>query len=223
MKKKVALTAAAVALVGTLAVGGTLAWFTDTETATNVVTTGNVDIAWFEGNGTEGSEKKITTGNPGMQFGNGTPVTPGQNLDKEARIKNEGKNAAYIRAKIVFLDKDQEVIEKPEYMHIAGTDIKWMPNASDGYYYYNEIVEPGEFTDKIMTDILIATTANNQNFADKEITVRLDAEAIQSDNLGVTSCKDAFLDKFGKIEDKNTLSYDTETEAETTAEGTTGE
>lgn len=31
------------------------------------------------------------------------------------------------------------------------------------------------------------------------------------------------LDKFGKIEDKNTLSYDTETEAETTAEGTTGE
>ena len=38
MKKKVALTAAAVALVGTLAVGGTLAWFTDTETATNVVT-----------------------------------------------------------------------------------------------------------------------------------------------------------------------------------------
>lgn len=223
MKKKVALTAAAVALVGTLAVGGTLAWFTDTETATNVVTTGNVDIAWFEGNGTEDSEKKITTGNPGMQFGNGTLVTPGQNLDKEARIKNEGKNAAYIRAKIVFLNKDQEVIEKPEYMHIEGTDKQWMLNESDGYYYYNKIVKPGEFTDKIMTDIEIATTANNQNFADKEITVRLDAEAIQSDNLGVTSCEYAFLDKFGKKEDKNTFSYDTETEAETTAEGTTGE
>ena len=221
MKKKVALTAAAVALVGTLAVGGTLAWFTDTETATNVVTTGNVDIAWFEGDGNV--EKKITDKYTGIQFGTETPVTPGQNLDKEARIKNEGKNAAYIRAKIVFLDKDQKVIEKPEYMRIAGTDIKWMPNASDGYYYYNKIVEPGEFTDKIMTDIEIATTANNQNFADKEITVRLDAEAIQSDNLGVTSCVDAFLDKFEKIEDENTLSYDTETEAETTAEGTTGE
>ena len=48
MKKKVALTAAAVALVGTLAVGGTLAWFTDTETATNVVTTGHVDISVME-------------------------------------------------------------------------------------------------------------------------------------------------------------------------------
>ena len=43
MKKKYALALAAAAMVGTLAVGGTLAWFTDTETATNVVTMGNVD------------------------------------------------------------------------------------------------------------------------------------------------------------------------------------
>ena len=48
MRRKVALTAAAVAMVGTLAVGGTLAWFTDTETATNVVTLGNVDIVLNE-------------------------------------------------------------------------------------------------------------------------------------------------------------------------------
>ena len=32
MKKKYALALAAAAMVGTLAVGGTLAWFTDTET-----------------------------------------------------------------------------------------------------------------------------------------------------------------------------------------------
>ena len=57
MKKKLVLSLAAAALVGTLAVGGTLAWFTDTETATNVVTTGNVDIAWFEGDGNV--EKKM--------------------------------------------------------------------------------------------------------------------------------------------------------------------
>ena len=117
MKKKLVLSLAAAALVGTLAVGGTLAWFTDTETATNVVTTGNVDIAWFEGDGNV--EKKITDKYTGIQFGTETPVTPGQNLDKEARIKNEGKNAAYIRAKIVFLEGENE-ISKPEYMDIIG-------------------------------------------------------------------------------------------------------
>ena len=48
MKKKLVLSLAAAAMVGTLAVGGTLAWFTDTETATNVVTTGHVDISVME-------------------------------------------------------------------------------------------------------------------------------------------------------------------------------
>ena len=72
MRRKVALTAAAVAMVGTLAVGGTLAWFTDTETATNVITTGNVDVRWFE------NDEAITDENPGVPYGEDTPVTPGQ-------------------------------------------------------------------------------------------------------------------------------------------------
>ena len=54
MKKKYALALAAAAMVGTLAVGGTLAWFTDTETATNVVTMGNVDITLSENGGEDG-------------------------------------------------------------------------------------------------------------------------------------------------------------------------
>ena len=206
MKKKLVLSLAAAALVGTLAVGGTLAWFTDTETATNVVTTGNVDIAWFEGDGNV--EKKITDKYTGIQFGTETPVTPGQNLDKEARIKNEGKNAAYIRAKIVFLEGENE-ISKPEYMDIIGRNSNW-EEGDDGYYYYKDIVTPGNWTEKIMTDITIdPAKANNENFADKEITVRLDAEAIQSDNLGdnVTSCKAAF-----ELGSGNIISYDVETE-----------
>ena len=61
-----------------------------------------------------------------------------------------------------------------------------------------------------MTDFTIdPAKANNENFADKEITVRLDAEAIQSDNLGdnVTSCKAAF-----ELGSGNIISYDVETE-----------
>ena len=70
MKKKVALTAAAVALVGTLAVGGTLAWFTDTETATNVVTMGEVDIRLSEDGGKDG-----IIGNNGLEYDNVMPKT----------------------------------------------------------------------------------------------------------------------------------------------------
>ena len=101
MKKKLVLSLAAAALVGTLAVGGTLAWFTDTETATNVVTTGNVDIAWFEGDGNV--EKKITDKYTGIQFGTETPVTPGQNLDKRLVIRMKVKMLHIFELRLYFL------------------------------------------------------------------------------------------------------------------------
>ena len=45
MKKKYALALATAAMVVTQTVGGSLDWFTGTETATNVVTMGIVDIS----------------------------------------------------------------------------------------------------------------------------------------------------------------------------------
>ena len=52
MKKKLVLSLAAAALVGTLAVGGTLAWFARMLRRQRTwLTTGNVDTAWFEGDG----------------------------------------------------------------------------------------------------------------------------------------------------------------------------
>ena len=80
MKKKVALTAAAVALVGTLAVGGTLAWFTDTETATNVVTMGKVDILLKEDGGTDGNK---VTSPEGLEYKN---VMPGDKFQEMMRM-----------------------------------------------------------------------------------------------------------------------------------------
>ncbi|MGN1019020.1 MAG: SipW-dependent-type signal peptide-containing protein [Aristaeellaceae bacterium] len=47
-KRKIVLLASALCMVAILAIGGTLAYFTDTETKTNVFTTGNVDITLVE-------------------------------------------------------------------------------------------------------------------------------------------------------------------------------
>lgn len=91
MKKKYALALAAAAMVGTLAVGGTLAWFTDTETATNVVTMGNVDITLSEAGGEDGA---IIDG--GLEY---TDVMPGDKFQKTVTIKNN-ENDAYVRAVI---------------------------------------------------------------------------------------------------------------------------
>ena len=50
MKKKITLVATSVLLVAALVIGGTLAYFTDTEEATNTFTVGNVDITLTEPN-----------------------------------------------------------------------------------------------------------------------------------------------------------------------------
>lgn len=50
MKKKIIALCLIVALAATAVIGGTLAYFTDTDEATNVFTTGNVDISLTEPN-----------------------------------------------------------------------------------------------------------------------------------------------------------------------------
>ena len=98
MRKKVALTVAAAAMVGTLAVGGTLAWFTDTETATNVVTIGDVDIILEEtGNGNVNGEGGLTYDD----------IMPNDQLEKDVDIKNVGTNDAYVRATITVTGTQQ--------------------------------------------------------------------------------------------------------------------
>lgn len=171
IKKKWMMTAAAVALAGTLAVGGSLAWFTDSATATNVVTTGNVTIAWQE-NG-----KELGKGE-GLTFGKDTPVAPGDELQKEANVKNTGSNPALIRAKLSLGEGvDAELVEM-----VMAESSNWQ-DGGDGYYYYVGIVEPGSATDDLLKALKISTSADNESLGNKELDVDLVAEAIQSANL----------------------------------------
>ena len=61
MKRKISLGIAAVAMVLTVAIGGTLAYFTDRDEATNVITMGKVHISLVETTDSTG-EKEYTDG-----------------------------------------------------------------------------------------------------------------------------------------------------------------
>lgn len=90
MKKKSILVAAiAVMLVAALVVGGTLAYFTDKDTATNTFTVGNVNITLNEKNA------------DGTPFKQGQKLYPGSqtqnNIAKRVTItNNEGSEDAYV-------------------------------------------------------------------------------------------------------------------------------
>lgn len=107
MKKKTILVAAiAVMLVAALVVGGTLAYFTDTKSADNTFTVGNVKIDLIEQqrgeNGLEAFKQgkalyPIVGSAQGEKDALGMPTAKNY-VDKMVTIKNTGSEKAYIRA-----------------------------------------------------------------------------------------------------------------------------
>ena len=108
MKKKILALCLIVALAVTAVVGGTLAYFTDKDNATNTFTAGGVDIALIEqqvnedGTDLEAFEQNqvlmpIVGSAQGEKDDFGQPVAENY-IDKMVTIKNTGKSDAYVRA-----------------------------------------------------------------------------------------------------------------------------
>ena len=99
MKKKFLSLCMVVALSATALIGGTLAYFTDTDAQTNTFTTGNVAIDLIET--FDADEAKLM---------------PGIDITKEVDVKNTGSEEAYVRVHIAFpsmLDSGSE--DEPQF------------------------------------------------------------------------------------------------------------
>jgi predicted ribosomally synthesized peptide with SipW-like signal peptide len=88
-KKKFVTLALTAGMLSAIAIGGTLAYFTDSDDAENVITMGNVDIA-LEGDG-----------DIDLQH-----VVPNQKIDDLISVTNKGANNAFLRLKVDYSDSD---------------------------------------------------------------------------------------------------------------------
>lgn len=112
-KRKIMMLSLALCMVAILAIGGTLAYFTDTETATNVFTVGGVDITLFE---SEVRPEDDAEGFPGYVDADGDDRTvtentyasllPGSYICKDPTVTNVGETDAYIRVSIKHNNQD---------------------------------------------------------------------------------------------------------------------
>ena len=89
MKKKITVIALAVALLA-IAVGGTLAWFSDTDEATNVFTVGSIDIVQNE-------DFDETTAQLLPVVGTDPTDADDNYIKKTVTVENEGRNSAYVQ------------------------------------------------------------------------------------------------------------------------------
>ena len=250
MKKKTILVAAiAVMLVAALVVGGTLAYFTDTKSAKNTFTVGNVDIELLESslhrenagiaNGaTSDSELWSNVAKEGSN--NTSPykagdtfytdeqikanaekytcenvkLNPGQSYHKMPYVVNTGKNAAYIRIRVMIpAALDTAILNSSMYTTTALNNKEFtMAYDSTGtverdgvmynVYTFTRIdpLAAGEMTYwNVWGTIHMDTTATNEQIAqllpNGTFNVLVEADAIQAD--GFANATDAFA-AFGK-------------------------
>ena len=182
MRKKVALTAAAVAMVGTLAVGGTLAWFTDTETATNVVTVGNVDVKIDET-----GEGEVNEDGDGLNY----DVMPGKTYEKNVDITNVGSNPAYMKAIITVSSNNENIPAAIKDGRISLGNLyeggTWSDVAGGVQYvvYYND--EDNDFIAEkddvwnLFDNFTFPKELGNE-FENSTFNINVEVQAIQADN-----------------------------------------
>lgn len=91
-KRRILAAAMALCIVAIIAVGATLAYFTDTKTAKNTFTMGDVKITLDETNVNDPEGDRVTS--------NEYNVYPGAEVTKDPIVHNKGKNGAYIRATV---------------------------------------------------------------------------------------------------------------------------
>ena len=175
MKKKIFALMLCVALLAVAVVGGTLAYFTDTDDAENVFTVGNVDIDL-----TEPEWDKVVEAEANKH------VYPGEPLAKDPTVTNLGNNPCFVRISVEGLDQftatygaDAKIITRSadvDGTYVEGIHDDWKLH-TDGYYYYTKVLDSGATTPALFDQIVIPVQIKNNEEA---IAIDVVAQAVQA-------------------------------------------
>ena len=177
MKKKV-LVLAALAIAIAIAATGTLAYFTATGTARNVITSGGIDIALIE---------KADTGNGLADFENVDGVMPGAELSKIVTVQNTGASDAWVRVSVTKSITLASGVQGTPDLSLVVLDINnkdW--TEQDGFYYYNSALKPGETTKPLFTTVTFAPQMGNE-YQGSTANIDVQADAVQVANNGTSA------------------------------------
>lgn len=159
-------------IAATLITQSTLAFYSVTGIASNVVTSGDISV------------KIIEKTRDGKDFPKqGVTVYPGSIVSKTVTFKNDGGHPFWLRVKI-----DDGLGSTAAVAEIFDLDINttsWI-DGGDGFYYYRSIVGPGQTTQKLFSQVKIAgdspVVLPNSTFL-----LNVTAYAVQSENNRASS------------------------------------
>ena len=172
---KIKLRIFVVALVATIMAffsQSTLAFYSTVGTATNVVTSGNIRFIIHEmtDQGTAFPEE-------------GVYIVPGDIVSKKVSIESDCEHPFYLRVKMVY-GVDSQELSSEDCFKLNINEEYW--DFYDGWYYYKEVVDPGETTPDVFSHVEIVGSKVDNDYLGKTLTLTVKAQAVQSENNPIT-------------------------------------
>ncbi|MDO4567455.1 MAG: SipW-dependent-type signal peptide-containing protein [Clostridia bacterium] len=177
MKRKILLVSA-LALCLALVTAGTIAFYTAEDDAQNRITAGNLSIELIELTDAVDEE-----GEP-VPFEDVSGVMPGASVSKIPKVVNTGANSAYVRVSIELGITLAEGVTGEVDTTLIQLDINeqyWTER--DGWYYYMAVLQPGEATEPLFTEVTFAWEMGDM-YQNSTAEVLLNAHATQAANNG---------------------------------------
>lgn len=181
MKKKI-LVLALLAILSAMCVTGTFAYFVTDYDTHNVITSGGVHIEVIL---KELDSQGVEVDADSFEL---DKIMPGVPEDRILRFKNVGNNPMWLRAAISYKIIGSDGNELP--LTKDGTDLVWhVANSkdwklhSDGFYYYNDIVESRGQTKNLFEEINFHGSMGNE-YTNCKIILTVLTHAVQSQHNG---------------------------------------
>lgn len=179
MKKKI-LYLAAILICLSIITSGTLAYYTASNTARNVITSGGVEINVVE--------QQLVNGTLQPYPSQPIPVMPATTVSKIVSVQSM-EQAAWIRANytITVYDaegKEMEILaDKLENVIVIVPDaINW--TQKDGWWYYNTAIKSGETTKPLFEQVAFSGPDMDNNYQLCTVVIDVNAQAVQQANNG---------------------------------------
>ena len=181
MKKKV-LYIAIVVICLALITGGTYAYFTTSDTARNVITSGGIEVKVVE--------QQLVNGTLQPYPSQPIPVMPATTVSKIVSVQST-EQAAWVRMNytLTVYDADGKKMEIPadelaKVIVIASDTANW--TLKDGWWYYNTAVKGGETTKPLFEEVEFSGPHMDNKYQLCTVVIDVTAQAVQKANNGAT-------------------------------------
>ena len=181
MKKKI-LYIAAILVCLSIITGGTYAYYSTSDTARNVITSGGVEVTVVE--------QRMVNGTLQPYPNHPIQVMPATTVSKVVSVQST-EQAAWVRMNytLTIYDAEGKEMEIPadelaKVIVIASDTTNW--TLKDGWWYYNTAVKSGEMTKPLFEEVAFSGPDMDNKYQNCTVVIEMIAQAVQQANNGET-------------------------------------